>query len=45
MNTTGMAEIANILFNIGYKLSNETTFPGWKPKSEFKTVRDKTMSK
>lgn len=45
MNTTGMGEIANILFNIGYKLSNETTFPGWKPKSEFKAVRDKTMSK
>jgi Zn-dependent M28 family amino/carboxypeptidase len=45
MNTKGMAEIANILFNIGYKLSNETTFPGWKPKSEFKAVRDKTISK
>ncbi|MGZ3755389.1 MAG: M28 family metallopeptidase [Mucilaginibacter sp.] len=45
MNTRGMAEIANILFNVGYKLSNETTFPGWKPKSEFKAIRDKTMGK
>ena len=45
MDATGMAEVANILFNIGYKLSTETTFPGWKPKSEFKLIRDKTMGK
>ena len=43
MDATGMAQIANILFNVGYKLSNETTFPGWKPKSEFKAVRDGMM--
>lgn len=45
MDANGMAQIANILFNIGYKLSNETTFPGWKPGSEFKAVRDKSMGK
>jgi Zn-dependent M28 family amino/carboxypeptidase len=45
MDATGMAEIANILFNIGNKLGNETTFPGWKPKSEFKVIRDKAMGK
>jgi len=45
MNTVGMAQAANILFNIGTKLANETTFPGWKPKSEFKAIRDKTMGK
>ncbi len=45
MDATGMAQIANMLFNIGYKLSNETTFPGWKNGSEFKAVRDKSMGK
>ena len=45
MNADGMAQVANILYNIGYKLSNETTFPGWKSKSEFKVVRDKAMGK
>lgn len=43
MNTTGMAQIANIMYNIGLKLANETTFPGWKPGSEFKAIRDKSM--
>ncbi len=45
MDATGMAQIANILFNIGYKLSNESTFPGWKAGSEFKAIRDKYMGK
>jgi Zn-dependent M28 family amino/carboxypeptidase len=45
INTTGMAQIANIMFNIGLKLANETAFPGWKPGSEFKAVRDKSMGK
>lgn len=45
MDATGMAQIANLLFRVGTKLSNETTFPGWKPGSEFKTVRDKSMGK
>lgn len=43
MDGSGMAETANLLFKIGYQLSNETTFPGWKAGSEFKAVRDKMM--
>lgn len=43
MNADGMAQVANILFVIGNKLANETTFPGWKTGSEFKAARDKTM--
>ncbi|MBW4891145.1 M20/M25/M40 family metallo-hydrolase [Mucilaginibacter sp. HMF5004] len=39
MDCTGMAEIANILYNIGVKLADETTFPGWKAGSEFKALR------
>lgn len=42
MNTKGFAQIANILFTVGYKLSNETTFPQWKAGSEFKAARDKS---
>ncbi|AYL98081.1 M28 family metallopeptidase [Mucilaginibacter celer] len=43
MDATGMAQIADILYRVGIKLSNETTFPGWKTGSEFKAVRDKSM--
>jgi len=45
MNTAGMAQDANILYNIGTRLANETTFPGWKKGSEFKAIRDKMMAK
>lgn len=45
MDATGMAQIANLLYRLGYQLSNETTFPGWKAGSEFKAVREKSMSK
>ncbi|WP_316831888.1 M28 family metallopeptidase [Pedobacter aquatilis] len=45
MNTAGFAQIANILFSVGHKLSNETTFPGWKKGSEFKAARDESMRK
>jgi Zn-dependent M28 family amino/carboxypeptidase len=41
----GMAEVANVMYEIGWKLSNETTFPGWKNGSEFKAIRDKMMGK
>jgi Zn-dependent M28 family amino/carboxypeptidase len=43
MDVSGMVQTANLLFNLGYKLSNETTFPAWKKGSEFKAVRDKSM--
>lgn len=45
MNVDGFVQIANILFKVGFKLSNETTFPEWKKGSEFKAVRDKSMGK
>ncbi|MFA6084391.1 M28 family metallopeptidase [Mucilaginibacter sp.] len=45
MNTLGMAQTTELMFKLGYKLSNETTFPGWKPGSEFKAIRDKDMGK
>jgi len=45
MNTEGMAQMANLLFKVGYQLSNETTFPGWKKGSEFKAIREKSMGK
>jgi Zn-dependent M28 family amino/carboxypeptidase len=45
MDATGMAQIADILYRVGTKLSNESTFPGWKPGSEFKAIRDKSLGK
>ena len=42
MDTKGMAQTATLMFKLGYKLSKETTFPGWKKGSEFKAVREKT---
>src|SRR6202000_2043831 len=45
MDATGMAQIANLLFNVGYQLSNETTYPGWKNGSEFKAIREKSLGK
>lgn len=42
---SGIVEDMRILFNVGYRLSNETAFPGWKPGSEFKAARDGMMKK
>ena len=44
MDASGMAQIANLLYRLGFELSNETTFPGWKAGSEFKAIREKSMS-
>lgn len=43
MNTDGVAEVANLLYNTGLELANESTFPGWKNGSEFKAVREKSL--
>lgn len=43
MNAAGMVQTTRLLFEVGYKLSNEKTFPGWKPGSEFKAARDSMM--
>lgn len=40
MNADGMAEVANLLFDVGNKLADESTFPGWKKGSEFKAIRE-----
>lgn len=45
MDANGMAQTANLLFNIGYQLSNENSFPGWKKGSEFKAIRDKSLGR
>ncbi|GAA4315403.1 M28 family metallopeptidase [Mucilaginibacter gynuensis] len=40
---SGMVEDLRLLFDVGEKLSNETTFPGWKEGSEFKAIREKSL--
>ena len=40
---SGMVVDLRLLFDVGYRLSNETTFPGWKAGSEFKAIREKSM--
>ena len=37
----GMVEDVRLLFDMGYKMSQETKFPGWKTGSEFKKIREK----
>jgi len=38
----GAEQDARLLFRIGQKLAGETTFPQWKPGSEFKATREKS---
>ncbi len=45
MNADGMAEVADLMYKLGVKLSQDTTFPGWKNGSEFKAVREKSLGK
>ena len=40
----GIAQDATLLFNVGYRLANETYFPQWNEGSEFKAKRDADMS-
>lgn len=42
---SGIVEDMKLVFSVGYSLSNESVFPGWKKGSEFKAVRDKSMGK
>ena len=41
---SGMVEDVQMLFDIGYRLSNESTFPKWNAKSEFRSTREKSLS-
>ncbi|MBB5638538.1 Zn-dependent M28 family amino/carboxypeptidase [Pedobacter cryoconitis] len=38
---SGMVEDVRLLFDMGYRLSMETSFPKWKEGSEFKAIREK----
>lgn len=40
---SGMVADLRLLFDVGYRLSNESVFPGWKDGSEFKAIRAKSM--
>ncbi len=42
-NFEGIVQDARLLFNIGYELSNESTFPEWKEGSEFKSIREESL--
>jgi Zn-dependent M28 family amino/carboxypeptidase len=42
-NLEGAVEDLKLLFNVGKRLSVETTWPKWKDGSEFKATRDKYM--
>ena len=43
-DVSGMIQDAQLLFKIGYRLSNEENFPEWKPGSEFKSIREESLS-
>jgi len=43
-NFSGMIEDLRLLFDVGYTISNETTFPSWKSGSEFKAIREKSLN-
>ncbi|MCZ4222270.1 M28 family metallopeptidase [Pedobacter rhodius] len=38
---SGIIEDVRMLFDMGYRLSNESTYPKWKDGSEFKAIREK----
>ncbi|MDO9274906.1 MAG: M28 family metallopeptidase [Lutibacter sp.] len=41
---SGCVEDAKLFFKIGYQLANESTYPKWNEKSEFKAIREKSMA-
>jgi len=40
----GMEQDARLLFRVGQRLAQETTFPQWKPGSEFRAAREKSLA-
>ncbi|WP_406827325.1 M28 family metallopeptidase [Pedobacter sp. KACC 23697] len=38
---SGIVEDIRMLFDMGYRISNETSYPKWKEGSEFKSIREK----
>ena len=41
---TGMVQVSRLLYELGYRLSSENSFPGWKTGSEFRALREKMRS-
>jgi Zn-dependent M28 family amino/carboxypeptidase len=44
-NTEGMMELLQIVYNIGSRLTNESTFPNWYENSPYKKIRDGYLKK
>src|SRR5687768_10813599 len=44
-NLSGIVEDVQLLFAVGLRLSNESSFPEWKAGSEFKAIREKSLGK
>ncbi|MFC1539783.1 M28 family metallopeptidase, partial [Candidatus Latescibacterota bacterium] len=42
---SGMVEDLKLLFKVGYRLANESTFPNWREGVEFKAKRDADMTR
>lgn len=42
-NLEGVAEDAQLLFQVGWKLANQDAFPEWKNGSEFKAIRERSL--
>ncbi|MFN3378672.1 MAG: hypothetical protein ACK41O_04405 [Runella zeae] len=42
---SGIVEDMKLLYEVGHRIGNETTYPGWKSGSEFKAARDKMLKK
>jgi Zn-dependent M28 family amino/carboxypeptidase len=42
---TGYGEDTKLLFAVGYRVAQADKFPEWKPGNEFKSIRDKSLSK
>ena len=40
---SGAVEDLKLLFAVGYRVANGTTWPEWKPGTEFKAVREKEV--
>ncbi len=41
---TGAVDDLRLLFRVGYRLANESTFPNWTPGTEFRAKRDSMMA-
>jgi hypothetical protein len=42
-NMEGGIEDLKLFFSVGHRLASSNEWPGWKPGSEFKAIRDKQL--